>query len=139
MAGQDRIAHYISEARKFAEASFEEFEKGEGAQSDILIRDAAEKAWNAVLQATNALLLGKGFPEEKIRSHRDRRLALDSLEAKDPQVKDKGLSDRFGAREHRLHERCFYEGEYVTEKVKEDLWKAKEYVEDIEKILQIAL
>jgi len=27
----------------------------------------------------------------------------------------------------------------VTEKVKEDLWKAKEYVEDIEKILQIAL
>ncbi len=91
-----------------------------------------------VLQATNALLLGKGFPEERIKAHRDRRLALDSLETEDPTVRSLGLCDRFGAREHHLHERCFYDGEYIPERVKEDLLKAKSYIEDVMKILEIS-
>jgi len=138
MARQGRVDHYISEARKFAESAAAEFERWEKEKGDVFIRDAAEKAWNAVLQATNALLLGRGFPEEKIRSHRDRRLALDSLELKDPQVRDGGFRDRFGAREYHLHERCFYDGEYIPEKVREDILKAREYVEDVEKLLETA-
>ena len=77
-----------------------------------------------------------GFPEEEIKSHRERRLALDVLQYKDSQVRDMGLRDRFSAREHNLHERCFYEGEYLPEGVKEDIWKAKAYVEDVMKILE---
>jgi uncharacterized protein (UPF0332 family) len=50
----------------------------ENEKVDIAIRNAAEKAWNAMLQATNAILLAKGF-EDKIRSHRERRLALDTI------------------------------------------------------------
>jgi len=137
MVKRGRIAHHLSEARKFSDSALAEFEKGEKEKSDVTIRDAAEKAWNAVLQATNAFLIARGFPEEKIKTHRDRRLALDALEFKDPQVRDKGLRDRFGAREHHLHERCFYDGEYLPESVKEDILKAKEYVEDIEKLLTV--
>jgi len=95
---EEKVAHYVSEARKFLEAALMEFERGEKERSDVIIRDAAEKAWNAVLQATNALLIGTGFPEEKVRSHRDRRLALNSLELKNPQIKARGFRDRFGAR-----------------------------------------
>jgi len=136
MIEHKRIASYLSEARKFAEAALTEFGRWEKEKTDVVMRDAAEKAWNAVIQATNALLLGRGFSEEKIKSHRERRLALDILQSKDSEVRNKGLRDRFSAREHNLHERCFYEGEYVPEGVKEDIWKAKEYVEDVTKILE---
>mgnify|MGYP001043446279 CR=1 FL=1 len=74
--------------------------------------------------------------EEEIKTHRDRRLALDGLESKDPDVRDRGFRDRFGAREHHLHERCFYDREYLPEKVREDILKAKEYVDEIESFLK---
>jgi len=59
---EERLSYYVSEAKKFLEAALIEFERGEKEKSDVIIRDAAEKAWNAVLQATNALLIGRGFP-----------------------------------------------------------------------------
>lgn len=112
-----------------------EFKLWEKERKDELIRNAAEKGWNAVVQATNALLIAKGYPEEVVRSHKGRRLALEELELKDPKVAEKGLRDRFGAREHHLHVRCFYEGEYLPEKIKEDLLKVVKYIDDVEKIL----
>jgi len=133
---EDRVSHYVSEAKKFLKAALIEFERGEKEKSDVMIRDAAEKAWNAILQATNALLIGRGFPEEKVKSHRDRRLALSSLELKDPQIMARGFRDRFGAREHYLHEMCFYEGEYLSEGVRDDISKAKSYIEDVEEVLK---
>jgi len=133
---EERLSYYISEAKKFLEAALIEFERGEKEKSDVIIRDAAEKAWNAVLQATNALLIGRGFPEEKVKSHRDRRLALNSLELKDPQIRAMGFRDRFGAREHYLHEMCFYEGEYLPEGVRDDILKVKSYIDDVEEALK---
>jgi hypothetical protein len=62
---------------------------------------------------------------EKVKSHRDRRLALNSLELKDPQIRAMGFRDRFGAREHYLHEMCFYEGEYLPEGVRDDISKVE--------------
>ncbi|KPV64963.1 MAG: hypothetical protein AOA65_0677 [Candidatus Bathyarchaeota archaeon BA1] len=49
-----------------------------------------------------------------------------------------GLRDRFSAREHNLHVRCFYEGEYIPEGVKEDILKSESYVKDVAKILETA-
>jgi len=133
---EERASYYVSEAKKFLKAALIEFERGEKKKSDVIIRDAAEKAWNAVLQATNALLIGRGFPEEKVKSHRDRRLALNSLELRDPQIRAKGFRDRFGAREHYLHEMCFYEGEYLPEGIRDDISKVKSYIDDVEKALK---
>ena len=58
MIEHERIAYYLSEAKKFAEAALIELRRWEKEKIDVVMRDAAEKAWNAVLQATNALLLG---------------------------------------------------------------------------------
>jgi len=133
---EERISYYVSEAEKFLKASLIEFERGKKEKSDVIIRDAAEKAWNAVLQATNVLLIGRGFAEEKVKSHRERRLALNLLELKDPQIRARGFRDRFGAREHYLHEMCFYEGEYLPEGVIDDILKVKSYIEDVEEVLK---
>ncbi len=133
---EERVSYYVSEAKKFLEAALAEFEREEKEKSDVTIRDAAEEAWNAVLQATNALLIGRGFPEERIKSHRDRRLALNSLELKDPRIRAMGFRDRFGAREHYLHEMCFYEGEYLIEGIRDDILKVKRYIDDVEEALR---
>jgi len=132
---EEKVSYYVSEAKKCLEAALIEFERGEEKKSDVIIRDSAEKAWNAILQATNALLIARGFPEEKLKSHGERRLALNSLELKDPQIRARGFRDRFGAREHYLHEMCFYEGEYLAEGVRDDITKVKSYVDDVEEAL----
>ena len=131
VVNKEKVTYHVSEAKKFVEAAMVEFERGEKEKSDIIIRDAAEKAWNAVLKATDALLLAKGLSEEEVKSHRARRIALASLGLKDPLVKAMGLRERFGAREYYLHERCFYDGEYLIDEVREEIQKAKEYVGDI--------
>ncbi|KPV63211.1 MAG: hypothetical protein AOA65_1410 [Candidatus Bathyarchaeota archaeon BA1] len=46
-----------------------------------------------------------------------------------------GLRERYGAREHHLHERCFYDGEYLIDEVREEIQKAEEYIKDIKKIM----
>jgi len=125
---------FLSEARKFLDAAIVEFEKGAKEGKDEVIRDAAEKAWNAAIQATTALLLAKGFDEEKVKTYRQKRLTLEELGVKDKQVKELGLGDRFMAREYRLHIRCFYDGEYTVETIKEELEKVKQYISDVAKL-----
>jgi len=39
------------------------------------------------------------------------------------------------AREYILHVRCFYDGEYTIEAIREELHKAKQYIDDIAKLL----
>ncbi len=51
---------------------------------------------------------------------------------RDPLIKAKGFHDRFGAREHYLHEMCFYGGEYLLEGVRDDILKVKSYIDDVE-------
>ena len=48
---------YLEDSKNFLEEAIHELEEG-AEKGDILrIRDAAEKAWNATIQATNALIL----------------------------------------------------------------------------------
>ena len=89
----DRVVVYFEDACSFHEESIKEFEEGVKENNPYKIRDSAEKAWNATIQATNALILklsGK-LPS----SHWERR---------------RMLRDRYGARERSLHEAVFYEG-----------------------------
>jgi len=60
----------------------------------IAARDAAEKAWNAVVQAADVLvveLLGR-----RPKSHRERREALWEIERRVPELD--GIYDRYNAR-----------------------------------------
>lgn len=126
---------FLDEARKFLDAAHREFERGVKEGKDETIRNAAEKAWNATIQATTALLLSKGFKEEEVKTYRQKRLTLEKLCIKDEEVRRLGLGDRFMAREYRLHVRCFYDGEYSIDIIREELDKAKRYIDDIAKLL----
>jgi len=126
---------FLDDARKFLDAAHTEFEKGVKEGRDEAIRDAAEKAWNATIQATTALLLAKGFNEEEVKTYRQKRLTLEELSIKDEEVKRLGLGDRFMAREYILHVRCFYDGEYTIDAIREELDKTKQYIDDIAKLL----
>lgn len=126
---------FLDEARKFLAAAIMELERGVKEGRDETIRDAAEKAWNATVQATTALLLAKGFNEETVKTYRQKRLTLEELSTKDDQIKRLALGDKFMAREYTLHIRCFYDGEYTVNTIKEELEKAKQYIDDIAKLL----
>lgn len=122
---------YLEEAKSLLQEAIRELERGKKEGNTFALRDAAEKAWGAMVQATNALIESKGFPLAK--THRERRILLTTLEQLDPYIKMLGLRDRFSAWEKTLHEDCFYEGicyiEAVEEEIKE---KVKSYIEDIE-------
>jgi hypothetical protein len=123
----------IEEAKRIHAQAIEELERGEKLNNEILIRDAAEKAWLAAIIASDELIITKEFPIPE--THGERYRALRAIEAEDEGIKKLGLSDRLGARDTHLHRQCFYKGECEADAIKEDLGKVKSYVEDIEKIV----
>ncbi len=123
---------YVEEAKKFYEEAVKEFEKGEKEEDMIRIREASEKAWNATLQATDGLIVKKGM--NKPTSHYERRKILAELAKIDPNVRKKGIRDRYMAREQSLHEDCFYTGICPTPLIEEDIQKVKKYIADIEEL-----
>lgn len=52
------------------------------------------------------------------------------------EVEERGLRDRYMAREQALHEYCFYEGIYDISLLERDIQKVKQYIEDIEEFLK---
>jgi len=129
-----RTTIYFEDACRFYEEALKEFEEGIRENNAYKIRDSAEKAWNAIIQATNALILkltGK-LPS----SHWERRRMLRELEAKLPEIGRLMLRDRYGARERHLHEMVFYEGNIDVEDIKYELERVKAYLNDVSKILR---
>ena len=127
------MGEYLDQAKKFHQEAMREFERGKRESDATVIRDAAEKAWAAIVQATNELMEKKGLPIP--RAHHERRRRLEELEKKEVKIKELGLRDRFGARELYLHEECFYDGHYSIEALEEDIfYKVKAYIEDVEKL-----
>jgi len=129
-----RTTIYFEDACRFYEEALKEFEEGIRENNAYKIRDSAEKAWNAIIQATNALILkltGK-LPS----SHLERRRMLRELEAKLPEIGRLMLRDRYGARERHLHEMVFYEGNIDVEDIKYELERVKAYLNDVSKILR---
>ena len=130
-----RIKVYIDDSMKFVEEALKEFKVGVENNDAIRIRDAAEKAWNAIVQATNALILY--YMGKTPSSHWERRRLLRELERVKPEVESLGLRDRYSARERNLHELVFYEGVIDVNDVEFELEKAKRNIEDVRKLLGV--
>ncbi|MEM0223899.1 MAG: PaREP1 family protein [Thermofilum sp.] len=129
-----RVAIYLEDAFRFYEEALKEFEEGVRENNAYKIRDSAEKAWNAVVQATNALILrlvGK-LPS----SHWERRRMLRELEARFPEIGKLMLRDRYGARERHLHEMVFYEGNIDVEDIRYELERVRAYLNDVSEMLR---
>lgn len=120
---------YMDSARKLYEEALEAFETGRRTEDPRAIREAAEKAWAAIVQATNGLIEKRHLPVPRTPTERRARLA--DLERLDPRFKEMGFRDRFGAREHYLHEDCYFEGICPVDLLEEDIFgKVKAYIED---------
>ncbi|MEM2194101.1 MAG: hypothetical protein QW534_06515 [Candidatus Methanomethylicia archaeon] len=130
------IRYLLNESRRFLNLAFEEFKRGLNEERDEVIRDDAEKSWNAIVQATAALLLFKGFKEEEAKTYKQKRTALEDLGIRDETIRKLGFRDRFMAKENTLHIKCFYDGEYRVEVIREEIEKTKQYIDDIEKLLK---
>ncbi|RLE88270.1 MAG: hypothetical protein DRJ49_05265 [Thermoprotei archaeon] len=130
---KERIRIYLEDAREFIEEAFEEFEKGVHENNTARIRDSAEKAWNAVIQASNALILK--YTDRVPSSHWERRRLLRELEKVHPEIEKMGFRDRYSARERNLHELVFYEGIIDIEDIRVELEKARKFIKDVEKLV----
>ncbi|MCU7787739.1 hypothetical protein ODS41_07405 [Pyrobaculum sp. 3827-6] len=128
-----RVKELIEDAEAFARAAEGEFGEAVVKGDRILVRDAAEKACNAVVQATNALILA--LAGKMPMSHYERRVMLRELEKRHPVVRDLGLRDRYMARYKILHGEAFYEGVVDIEELKVELEKVRQYVEDVKKVV----
>jgi len=128
-----KVKVYIDDAMKFVEEALREFRDGVANNDIVRVRDATEKAWNAVIQATNALILH--YLGKTPSSHWERRRLLRELEREKPEVESLGFRDRYSARERNLHEMVFYEGLVDINDVEFELEKARRYVEDARKLL----
>ncbi|MCC6060491.1 MAG: hypothetical protein LM578_03060 [Desulfurococcaceae archaeon] len=133
MGSEGKVKLLIAMAWEFYERGSKELEEGLREGDEIKVRDGAEKLWNAIINATNALVLSKLniIPA----SHWERRKALERLEDADPSIEALGLRDRYGARERYLHEMTFYDGIVDAEMLKREVVKVKKYIEDVEKLI----
>ena len=114
---------YLKQAKELLSAAKKEFKEGKAKGDQIKIRDAAEKGWNATVQATNGLFAKKRKPIPK--SNRVRREGLEKIAPE--------LRDRFEARAHSLHSQCFYDGVCPLEIVERDINKVGDYIDQVEK------
>ncbi len=126
---QTRVRLCLEDAERFLEEAVREFEAGLREGDTVKIRDAAEKAWNAIIQATDALLLSA--LGKKPSSHWERRRLLRELEQSRPDIEKLGLRDRYSAREKNLHEMVFYDGVIDVDDIRSELQKSRKYLEDI--------
>ena len=103
--------HLIKEAEGFLSLAQKEYEKGKKSSNDKTIRQGAEKAWNAAVQATLALAANA---ERRVpRSYKAQLLFLSEFQKKNNGViNGYSLTNAFGLFAGKLHGDCFYYGEY---------------------------
>jgi len=122
----------LSDAWSFLEAARREYSESKG--DPVRVRAASEMAWNAVVQATGALIYA--LTGVRPMSHYERKVALRDLERKVEVVKKLGLRDGYMARYEVLHGETFYEGVVDLEEIEVELGKVEEYIRDVENLLK---
>ncbi len=132
MEGEEAL---LKDSYEFYHESIKELEEGVKERSTIKLRDAAEKAWNAVVQAANALILRHaGFTP---RSHHERRSALRDIERKIPELAKLAIYDRYAARSRLLHGEVFYEGVFDPDLLKMEIEKVLEFIEIVKAYVRV--
>ena len=121
---------YLTEADCFFAIAQREYEAGKKENNDKSIRQGAEKAWNASVQATKAIALkmtGK-IP----RSYNAQWQFLNDLIKKN--TTNGYLLMAFKEFAKGLHGECFYHGEYELNEMNNDFEQVKHFIDEIKKI-----
>lgn len=124
------MGSYIEDAWALYGHAVGELEEWRRTGDDIILRDAAEKAWGAVTLAANELLESQGrVVPDGTNARRD---GIRAIERRNRRIGALRLQARFLAAKNILHQDCFYDGqcpsELVEEMVTEDV---REYLGDI--------
>ena len=124
------MGSYIEAAWALYGHAVGELEEWRRTADDILLRDAAEKAWGAVTLAANELLESQGrIVPDGTNARRD---AIRAVERQNRRIGSLRLHARFLAAKNILHQDCFYDGqcpsELVVEVVTDDV---REYLGDV--------
>jgi hypothetical protein len=130
---EDVIKALLASARELYERALREFEEAVARNDVIGIRDSAEKAWNAVVQAINALIVY--YTGVTPMSHFERRRKLRELERSVREVGELGLTDRYMARFGVLHGETFYEGVIDVEQLRDEMVRVGRIIGDVEKLV----
>ena len=117
----------LKDSYEFYYAAIRELEEGTKEKNTVKLRDSAEKAWNAAVQAANALALK--YIGLIPRRHYERRSALREIEQKIPELAKLGIYDRYAARSRLLHGEIFYEGVLDPNLLKIEIEKVFELME----------
>lgn len=127
------VESLIKASEDFYGRARREFEDAVAKNDALGLRDSAEKAWNAVVQAVDALILRR---TGKIpSSHFERRRILRELEKSDERIEGLGILDRYMARYKVLHGETFYEGIIDVEQLKVEMEKVEKLVQDIKGVI----
>ena len=117
-------SEYIQRARTFQKKALEEFSKSNG--DETAIRQSAEKAWGAVVQATNALFVKYGMKPPKGTTRREKLLF--ELERKNQEFAKAEILDKFTRFLYSLHVLCFYEGDFSAELIERDIRRVEDFI-----------
>lgn len=121
---------YMDEARGFHRHALGELREWRLTDDPILLRDAAEKTWGAIIMASNALLESRG---REIPDGTNKRMnEIVRLENGDRRLRALGLSETFKKIKEILHQDCFYEGDCPVELITDWIEReARAYLEDV--------
>ena len=125
---------YMDDAWAFYNHALGELREWRITDDPILLRDAAEKTWGAVIMASNALLESRGITPPS--GTNARKNAIISLENGDRRLRALRLSRMFKDVKEILHQDCFYDGNCPTELVTE--WISRDalaYLEDVSRVV----
>lgn len=119
------VSGILADAHAIHAASLERLEAGD-------IRDAAEKAWCAIVRATDALVLARTGTAPERSPHTTR--GLKSLAQEDGRVRE--LLDRYYVAQSDLHGNCFYHGLCdPVDKTEQLIRGAAGYIQDAEALV----
>lgn len=127
------VEYLIKISEDFYGRACKEFEDSTVKRDTLGIRDSAEKAWNAVVQAVDALILK--YVGKIPSSHFERRRILRELEEADRRIESLGILDRYMSRYKVLHGETFYEGIIDMEQLKVEMEKVGKFIKDIKSLL----
>ncbi len=114
----------LDAARIFLRAGREELEAGLSRGDQVKVRDAAEKAWNAVVQATDFVMQRNGrSPLPGPAAHRDRRDFLEGIGRRD-------LAQKYTYFAEVLHGDVFYSGATLP------MPRLRQYLDEVEDYIQ---
>ena len=113
-------------ARAFLQAARSELEEGLTENNYVKVREAAEKAWNAVVQATDHAMNAHGrIPGPGAFVHRSRRTFLEGVGRMD-------LASDYTYFAERLHGDVFYAGESIpAETARRLLDEVEDYIRKV--------